>query len=321
MKKALSIVFVCLLVLATQRASGQEVVGPLDISNNYPSPSGWNNNSATVGTCCARPAITESRNYYDILPNGSDRHSYTMTPSGVARGLPQNVSCGTGWEGTKPIKGAKPESLNAQGDSSQYCYNLFITGYLANGNQQWQIAFDSLTKLIETCPNYPNAPNAFLMLTSAVVGLHGPDGGTYRATHLAWLESVLYLNTTDPEYFCQCAEQIAEFLPYPLDTLPGNVSRETNIPLSVINWLIHNTTCDTPSLSQEYDRSRQTQLEQWANDPGAYKLDTTLPPLDSIQPGLKELLEKHFLYATVSGTAHYAPISNIAWRECLARNR
>jgi hypothetical protein len=90
MKKTSSIVFVCLLLLSAQCASAQEVVDPLDISNNCwganPSRSGWNYNSSTVETCCARPPITEPRNYYEILPNGTDRQSYTMTPSGVVRG-------------------------------------------------------------------------------------------------------------------------------------------------------------------------------------------------------------------------------------------
>jgi len=69
MKEASSIVCIALFLLVAQHAKGQEL-------------------SSTVGMCCAHPPITEPRNDYDILPNGSDRQSYTMTPGGVARGLP-----------------------------------------------------------------------------------------------------------------------------------------------------------------------------------------------------------------------------------------
>jgi hypothetical protein len=68
MKEASSIVCIALFLLGAQHANGQEL-------------------SATVGACCARPPIAEPRNFYDILPNGIDRHSYTMTPCAVVRGL------------------------------------------------------------------------------------------------------------------------------------------------------------------------------------------------------------------------------------------
>ncbi len=243
--------------------------------------------------------VVDTQGYFHTGPTGVRTTTYHLACRGTsiaAQSHFSNVSCGTTWEGTKP---SKDESLAVQNDSSQYCDNLYITGYEANSNQQWQVAFDTLTRLVDSCPNNPNSFYAFEDISSAVVGLYGAGGGSYRATYLAWLESVLYSNTTNPEYFCACAEEIGGYLPFPIDTLPGNTSRETNIALAVLYWLIHNTTCDTPALSQEYDLSRQTQLDFWSNDPGAYKLDTTLPPLDSIQPGLKELLEKHFLYADV----------------------
>jgi hypothetical protein len=69
-----------------------------------------------------------------------------------------------------------------------------------------------------------------------------------------------------------------------------------------VDWLLHNTTCDTPSLGKEYELTRTQQIQQWENNPTYYKLDTSLIPLDSIQPGLLELLERHLLNATVSGT-------------------
>jgi hypothetical protein len=75
---------------------------------------------------------------------------------------------------------------------------------------------------------------------------------------------------------------------------------------------LQNTTCDDPthSLFKAYEETRTAQLQEWENNESAYKLDTTLPPLDSIFPGLQELLEKHFLYASVNGTPPLGIISN-----------
>ncbi len=178
--------------------------------------------------------------------------------------------------------------------------NLYWAGYFASENKEWRIAFDSLTQFIDSCPNNAFAPHAFAQISSAVAGLYGMTGGDYRATFLNWLESVLYLNTTNPEYFCADVEVMAQAMPLPTDTSTGWQSRQVNTPLAIFRWLIQNTTCDTPALAQEYDHTRETQLEQWLNNTQLYKLDTTLPPLDSIQPGLQELLEKHLLYQGVS---------------------
>src|ERR1035437_7278218 len=172
----------------------------------------------------------------------------------------------------------------------------FPGGYEFSANRMWRQAFDTLTHFIETCPYNVNAPSEFADITSAVAGLYGADGGSYRATYLSWLESLLYLNTSNPAYFCACVEEVANTLPLPPDTKPGNVSRWTNVGLSLIAWLIHNTTCDTPALAQQYDWSRQNQFEQWANNPGAYKLDTTLPTMQQL--GLDSLLKKHFQYVS-----------------------
>ena len=209
------------------------------------------------------------------------------------------AACGTGWGGEGARKREAVRTLSIQTDSSG-CMNLWWAGYFASENRQWQIVLDSLTMFIDSCANNTFAPTAFPKLSTAVAGLYGPRGGTYRATFRDWLESVLYLDTTNPEYFCADVEVLASTMPLPHDTAPGARSRETNIPLSVIRWLLLNTTCDTPQLWQEYEHSRLDQLEEWANDPTKYQLDTTLSPLDSIQPGLLELLEMHSLYAEVN---------------------
>ncbi|HZK76071.1 MAG TPA: T9SS type A sorting domain-containing protein [Candidatus Kapabacteria bacterium] len=241
---------------------------------------------------------------------GTNTLSYICTTARTFASSFTNVDCGTGWGGGGTAKSSQKTTLSVLNDSSAACSQMYFSGYLASKSGEWQQAFDSLTHFIETCPNNPHSPSAFSQITTAVARLYGPDGGTYRGTYLEWLESVLYLNTTNPEYFCADVEEMVSTLPLTHDTAAGHESRWTNIGLSLLRWLIQNTPCDSPELAQEYDDSRQTQREQWANDPSAYKLDTTLFALDSIQPGLQELLDRHFLYLDVSERQGPAILSN-----------
>ena len=183
-------------------------------------------------------------------------------------------------------------------DSSVVCAQRYFTGYELSNNSEWQAAFDTLKRFVERCPHDPNADHAFLQIGSALSRTSGGNTDASRSSYLSWLESVLYLNTIDPEYFCACVTQISGTLQLPHDTTPGNVSRATNITLAVWQWLLQNTSCDTPFLWQDYEQSRQTQRAQWLNNPDAYKLDTTLPTMQQL--GLDTLLAKHFLYMGVS---------------------
>ncbi len=168
------------------------------------------------------------------------------------------------------------------------------------------MCYDTAKKLVEQCTlYYPDVVSAFRFMTDAVTALG--NTGKRQSDYYAWLKSVLYLNTTNPEYFCQCVEALAGEIPIPYHIYPDT---GYDWGLSIYNWLIKNTSCDTPGLSGLFYGTRETQIQTWQNDPSQYKLDTTLPPLDSIEPGLQELLEKHLLYATVSGTPPPNIISN-----------
>ncbi len=227
--------------------------------------------------------------------------SYSAT-SGAARlswiAPPTDIGCGEGRGGAGTKKGLDAKVSGVTNDSSDACTNSYIVGYLAARNSQWQVALDTLKRFIETCPHNENAPRAISFLGDAMAHLDHGDS-LFRDSYLRWLESVLYLNTTNSEYFCQCVQQIAGALPFPRDKTAGYVSRNTNMSLAVYRWLILNTTCDTPYLWQLYSQSRETQLSQWENNPNAYVLDTTLPPLSKW--GLDTVLAKHFQYALVKG--------------------
>ena len=185
-------------------------------------------------------------------------------------------------------------SVQQSGSSCKMLYNE-MSDY--SPNSAWQMEYDTGMAFVDQCPNDPNSYWGFHYMTEAVSELGNSDA--LRAKYLAWLKSVLYVNTTNPEYFCWDVEAIAGELPISHDTTPGTVSKMTNNTLSVIAWLMRNTTCDTPALWDQYQVSRRSQRQDWLNDTNAYPLDTTLPSMADL--GLDTLLNEHFQY--VSGVA------------------
>ncbi len=158
--------------------------------------------------------------------------------------------------------------------------------------------YDTAKEYIEHCAdsntNGLRAEAGFLLMHQAAgeLGNYNP----LRANFYAWLKSVLYLNTTDPEYFCQCVEAIAGELPVPNHIYPDT---GINWGLAVINWLLQNTKCDSLSLARYFHNGRQEQYNDWSNASGAYALDTTLPSIKTIDPQLDSLLNLHLLNADV----------------------
>jgi hypothetical protein len=204
------------------------------------------------------------------------------------------VSCGSGTGFvTKKQTGSKPESTDSVPTG---CQGLYNSAYGYDNNQMWQQAYNSGEQLVQQCANstlsFGHVSDAFGYITQAAEGLG--NGNPLRSQTYAWLKSVLYLNTSDPEYFCQCVYAMAGEIPVPNHTDPDT---GYDWSLAVINWLIQNTDCDSSYLRQLYSGTRQQQIHIWENDTNAYKLDTTLPPLNVIDPALDTLLARHFLLA------------------------
>ncbi len=184
------------------------------------------------------------------------------------------------------------------------CDSLFYAVELLEGAREWQQTYDSAEAFIETCYNSPNAPMMFGVFASAWEQIAGHDSAK-MAQGQRWLESVLYLNTTNPEYFCACVEHFGIWWP---DTGgETHAWRSENRTLAIDRWLIQNTSCDTPHIQGWYDASRESQRDDWLNDTNVL-YDTTLPALDSIEPGLEELLDRHLLYASVADRPPNAPM-------------
>jgi hypothetical protein len=122
---------------------------------------------------------------------------------------------------------------SAQGGTS--CGILYNEAMSYGNNRLWQMEYDTAMMYVDSCPYDQTGPSqaAFGLMTQACQQL-GPTPDR-EAAYLAWLESVLYLNTTDPGYFCACVVAISGAIPLPIDTTAGAGSRATNYPLSVIS--------------------------------------------------------------------------------------
>ncbi len=215
------------------------------------------------------------------------------------------VSCGSG-TGFVAKKG-KVEKPLAVDSLPTGCQLLFNEANAYDNDLIWQMDYDTSMKLVVQCANsnFPDVISGFQFMSNAADGLG--NYGAVRSNYYAWLKSVLYLNTTTPEYFCACVEAIAGETPVPNHIYP-DTGYDWN--LAIINWLIQNTNCDSSFLRRDFANGRQSQISTWENNPSSYKLDTTLPPLDSIDPGLNALLNKHFLYASVSESQGLGILSN-----------
>ena len=155
------------------------------------------------------------------------------------------------------------------------------------GGQQPQyiyvMQYDTLRRFIESCAKTDPSPHdAFTGLNFAVSG-YAPDDTTRYERYRNWLISVLYLNTTDPFYFCACLESIAETYQY-------YPKYSKTAGLAVYKYLLSIPACNTTGLQYQF-----TTDSIYDQNKG---YGTEYPPLDSI--GLGFLLHKAGI-PTVSG--------------------
>jgi len=192
---------------------------------------------------------------------------------------------GTGYK-THALKGPKSTSVQSF-DSCQIRYgsaSAFADNYL------WKQAYDTAKSYVETCPNDYQSWRAFGVMNQAAQAIWGAHDTTIYLRYRSWLESVLYLNKTDPEYFCMCVEAIGGTFKYASDTTEQLLWKSLNRGLAVLRWLLGNTNCDTGMLKRYYTDSRISQHQQWENDT-TVKLDTTLPSMHDL--GLDSILNLH----------------------------
>jgi hypothetical protein len=199
-----------------------------------------------------------------------------------------NVSVAEYSLGAKHDLGSPTLSL----DSTKDCQVLYAWGVEFEQDGRDQEAYDTLRKFVESCPWHPYAPNAFGTMDGPASHLASKDPAIWNQ-YREWLESVLYLNTINPQYFCACVESISGTMYSDADTTFILRLEGTNRSLAIIKWLLDNTDCDTAMNRMDYDQSRASQIATWKLDTSK-PLDTTLPSMHDL--GLDTLLAKHALY-------------------------
>ena len=163
-------------------------------------------------------------------------------------------------------------------DSIPVCQRLFGAAYAYNHSNDYQKCFDTMKVFVEHCTTDIRGHLAFFQMQTAIQNIDMTDTLRY-AKFRAWLESVFYLNITDPDYWCACVETI-------MWTYQTNAEA-----LGLDQWLIQNSDCDTSFLKTSYSRARNAEYQQWRLGDTTKPLDTTL--LTIKQLGLDSLLGLH----------------------------
>jgi hypothetical protein len=140
--------------------------------------------------------------------------------------------------------------------------------------------YDTVQLYIEKCPNDNESYLAFNDLSGAI-GLFSTKDTTRFDSYRDWLISVLYLNTTDPTYFCACIYAMAGTYGYGKYHVP-------NATLAVLTYLQSHSNCGGPGLDKEinadiYDRHHEWETLLLVGDTTIE--DTILPSLDKIGLG------------------------------------
>jgi hypothetical protein len=185
--------------------------------------------------------------------------------------------------------------------------------------QEWQASYDTLKLFIDSCANSPSSETAFGPLFVDVENFEVPNNysldSTIWAQYRAWLYSVLYLNTTNSEYFCECVGQIFQSFSYATnDTSDHQRFTVGNEQIAFDRWVIDNTNCsESDQDSVDIIQLRKEQHQMWIQDSldGIhYPYDTTVPTIPQIGYGLDTLLAKHAFYESVSNLPQPGIISN-----------
>ncbi len=140
-----------------------------------------------------------------------------------------------------------------------------------NTKEQYKMRYDSLRRYVESCAVSDNdwSSHAFLYLDNAVQQ-YDPDDTTRYDRYREWMISVLYLNTTNPYYYCNCLGSIAGTYQY-------GKYYSTNAGLAVFKYLRTIKPCDDKGLEEEITKDSLALLKR--------RLDTTIPSLEDLGLG------------------------------------
>ncbi len=230
-------------------------------------------------------------NIFDTAQVNAQYVTYTV-PTEVRDSLitiPFFVDCGSSREETKKKKD-QPQSIL----DTISCQGLFNEALSYEDNQMWQMCFDTSKYFIEQCPFNFYAPGTFGVASNALSQMPGQP--QQELPFRQWLESVLYLNTVNPEYFCADVEQIGGTFSYFGNDWDSELA-VTNEGLAVTKWLIDSGGCNTSELQGEFDQGRSNEYQAWLLDT-TRPYDTTLPSMHDL--GLDSILSRQAQYLGVN---------------------
>jgi hypothetical protein len=152
----------------------------------------------------------------------------------------------------------------------------------------YKIAADTLKIFIERCYDKPDAWREFDVIGVSVAG--GSDDPNRFYELLDWLKSVLYLNTTDSNYYCGDVNTIFHNFQY----LPERGEGDYLGCLTIMKYVRESGRCPMwDNYNQRYDELYRFYMDEtvkrWQDsvkDSIATPIDTTLPSLEDLGLGL-----------------------------------
>jgi hypothetical protein len=183
-----------------------------------------------------------------------------------------SISCDGGFTIIEP-KGSQPLAVHYPQDAYDTCAHLKEWEYMSLSPEDSGLAkqaYDTLRLYVEKCAaSDQTSYQAFGHLDGAVE-LNSPNDTSRFRAYRDWLISVIYLNTTEPAYFCNCLSSIAGTYQYSQFTIRAG--------LAILNYIRHISACYGKGLDKEFTKDSLMAIQD-GYDP------TNLPPLDSLGLG------------------------------------
>ena len=191
--------------------------------------------------------------------------------------VPFSVDCGGDLESIKH-RDDSPLGLSKTVDIDTCIYLSQWRNATAQNEAEAIQEYDTVRLYIETCASRDNLSYQAFNHLDGIIAFYEPNDTTRFDRYRDWLISVLYLNKTNPAYFCSCIASIAGTYEYGKYHLP-------NAGLAVLNYLRSNSNCDGPGLEREYQQDIDARHTDWLDGDRKTPEDTILPSLDKIGLG------------------------------------
>ncbi|MBS1904960.1 MAG: T9SS type A sorting domain-containing protein, partial [Bacteroidetes bacterium] len=198
-------------------------------------------------------------------------YSTTSTSALTSESGITGISCGGSFQQAGQNSAPRVEKP-AVADS---CSQWYLWTYRRPENtDEYRMQYDTLRRFIESCANTPGSYHAFATLSGAAQ-LYDPTDTFRYARFREWLLSVLYLNTTDPLYYCTCVGVMA-------GTFTFGPVNPPNAALAIWKYLIDSSNCSKSDFQDLYDNTVRSRHDSWLRGDTTIPEDTTLPTLDQL---------------------------------------